>query len=401
MATTVEVAFTLTTDDQPWFRIGDPVKGRLGNATYRLAGPQFIDISADLFDVTVGRGKNRDLDRYSAGVATIRLNNETRKYDPLYSGSPYVGNIVPRREVRISTDNYSQFIGIIDDWNFDYNPGGESVAEIVASDTLSLLARQQLTFGTAVEELSGARVTAVLDMPSVNWASENRDIDAGVATLGTGVFEGNALEYLTKVETSEQGALFIGRDGRFKFKDRSVYPTSDELITFADDGTGLPFTLTSVNYGTELLFNQIVFTSEAGTAVANSVTSQETYGVISQQFDTLISSQTQLEELADFIINKYDNPEYRFDAIRIHFDSLTGAQKEQILQLDLNDVIKVVLTPNNIGDPIEQYGEVIRINHDVTTQRHFIEIGMASLDYTLLVLDDLQFGKLDLGALSF
>ena len=85
----------------------------------------------------------------------------------------------------------------------------------------------------------------------------------------------------------------------------------------------------------------------------------------------------------------------------MRFDSLSGAQKEQLLQLDLNSVIKVQFTPNNIGDPIEQYGEVIRIAHQVTESEHVVEIGMASLDYTLLVFDDLQFGKLDLGALSF
>lgn len=401
MATSVEVAFTLTTDDQPWFRIGDPVKGRLDNATYRLAGPQFIDISADLLDVSVVRGKNRDLDRYSAGQANVVLNNQSRAYDPLYPSSPYVGNIVPRREIRISTDNYVQFTGVIDDWNFQFTPEGRSVAEIVASDAFSLLARQSLTAGTATPQLSGARVSAVLDMPSVDWPSENRDIDEGVATLGADVFEGNALDYLTKVETSEQGGLFIGREGRIKFRDRSVYPTTDELVTFADDGSGIPFSLTAVNYGTELLFNQIVFTSDAGTAVADSITSQEEYGISSKTFDTLISTQEQLDELADFIINKYEDPEYRFERIAVRFDSLSGAQKEQLLQLDLNSVIKVQFTPNNIGDPIEQYGEVIRIAHQVTESEHVVEIGMASLDYTLLVFDDLQFGKLDLGALSF
>lgn len=401
MATTVEVAFTLTTDDQPWFRIGDPVRGRLDNATYRLAGPQFIDISADLFDVNVVRGKNRDLDRYSAGQASIRLNNESRAYDPLYTGSPYVGNIVPRREVRVLTDNYVQFTGIIDDWNFEFTPEGRSVAEIVASDAFTLLARQQLTAGTATEQLTGARVEAVLDMATVDWPTENRDIDTGTSTLGTDVFEGNALDYLTKVETSEQGALFIGKAGRFQFKDRSVYPTTADLVSFADDGTGIPFTLTAVNYGTELLFNQIVFKSEFGTATANSITSQETYGISSQTFDTLISTQAELQDFADFLIQKYDEPEYRFERIRIDYESLTGAQKEQVAQLELNDVISVKFTPNNVGDPIEQYGELIRISHSVDTNTHVVELGVASLDYTLLVFDDLQFGKLDLGALSF
>lgn len=401
MATQVEVAFTLTTDDQPWFRIGDPVRGLIGNSTYRLAGPQFIDISADLIDVSTARGKNRDLDRYSAGGATITLNNESRAYDPLYSGSPYVGNIIPRREVRVSTDGFVQFTGLIDDWNLSYEPSGRSIAEIQCSDAFTLLAQQELTAGTATPETTGARVEAVLDMPSVNWPTENRDIDTGISTLGADVFEGNVLDYLATVETSEQGAFFIAKDGRITFKDRSVYPTTADLVSFSDDGTAIPFVSTTVNYGTELLFNQIIFTSQIGTAVADSIPSQELYGITSRTFDTLLSTQQQLDDLADFIINKYDTPEYRFDTVRINYNALTGAQKQQVLGLDLNSVIRVSFTPNNVGDPIEQYGEVIKINHDISLDEHFIEIGMASLDYTLLVFDDLQFGKLDLGALSF
>lgn len=401
MATKVEVAFTLTTDDQPWFRIGDPVKGLIGNSTYLLAGPQFIDISEDLVEVSTARGKNRDLDRYSAGNATIVLNNESRAYDPLYSGSPYVGNIIPRREIRVVTDNYVQFTGLIDDWNLTYEPSGRSVAEIQASDAFTLLAQQELTTGTATPQTTGARVEAVLDMPSVNWPTENRDIDTGISTLGADFLEGNALDYLAQVETSEQGAFFIAKDGRITFKDRSVYPTTADLVSFSDDGTEIPFASTTVNYGTELLYNQIIFTSAAGTAIADSIPSQELYGITSRTFETLLSTQDQLDEIADFIINKYDNPEYRFDTIRVNFNALTGSQKEQVLGLDLNSVIRVSFTPNNVGDPIIQYGEVIKINHNIGLDSYFIELGMASLDYTLLVFDDAQFGKLDLGALSF
>ena len=111
--TTVEVAFELTVGDTPYFRLNDPVKGRLNNVSYRLAGPIFIDVTDQVAAVSISRGKNRELERYSAGNAQVTLHNENRWFDPLNAASPYVGNIIPRRAIRISSAGVTQFTGVI------------------------------------------------------------------------------------------------------------------------------------------------------------------------------------------------------------------------------------------------------------------------------------------------
>lgn len=378
------------------FILDDPVAGVLDNTEYTLGGVVFNDITDRVITLSTDRGKNRDLDRFNSGSLNVILNNDDRAFDPNYSSSPFAGAIVPRREVRVTVDGVRTITTTIDDWNYSYTPDGDSRAEIQATDEFTLLARQLLTAGTATPQLSGARVNAVLDMESVNWPVSERTIDTGVSTLGADVFEGNALQYLQKVSDSEQGLLFIGKDGDLIFRDRlDATPTTASVTDFADDGTGIPFTLTAVNYGSELLYNQSVVTSNAGTATASNSRSQTAYGVTSVELDTLVSTQLQLQNIADFLVQKYGDPEYRFETIRVNLDTVGSANKATCLGLEIGDIINITFTPNGIGSPIQQYGQVIRINHEIETSRHDMFISVSSLDWTFLVLDDTVFGKLD------
>ena len=402
MATTVEVGFELTVGDTPYFRLDDPVKGRLNNATYRLAGPIWIDVTDSVFSVSIGRGKNRELDRYSAGRASVSLNNEDRTFDPLNEDSPYVGNIIPRRSIRITTSGYTQFTGVIEDWNLDYDLSGKSNAVIEASDAFALLAQQTLTAGTATTQLTGERINAVLSQPTVAWPLTQRAIDDGTNQVGADVFEGNALEYLQKVEASEQGQLFMSKDGYVRFVNGAVTITSDlSAVLFADDGTGVPYKNAAVSYGTELLFNQAEVTSPAGIAVANNTASQTKYGITQTNVDTLLSTYQQTESLSSFWVNKYGEPEYRFQDLTVSLESLTGEQQIGVLNLELGDIIQIKFTPNQIGSPIERYGQIIKIDHSIGVDRHDITFSVGSLQYSFLVLNDTGFGILDTNALAF
>jgi len=378
------------------FILDDPVAGVLDNTVYTLGGTVFKDITSRVISATTSRGKNRDLDRFSAGSLNILASNEDRAFDPNYASSPYAGAIVPRREVRVTVDGVRVISTTIDDWNYGYSPDGSSRAEIVATDEFTLLARQVLTAGTATPQLSGARVSAVLDMVSVAWPEGRRSIDVGESTLGADVFAGNALQYLQKISDSEQGLLFIAKNGDLVFRDRlDATPTTAALTDFTDDGTGIPFTLTAVNYGSELLYNQAVVTSGELSAQAGNDRSQIAYGVTSVELDTLVSTEAQLQNLADFLVQKYGDPEYRFETISVNLDTVGVTYKATCLGLEIGDVVSITFTPNGIGDPIEQYGQIIRISHELEPLRHDMFISVSSLDWTFLVLDDAVFGKLD------
>lgn len=402
MATTVEIGVYLTAGDAPYFRLDDPVKGKLDNVSYRLAGPIFYDITDEVRNVTVKRGKNRELDRYSAGRATVSLNNQTRLFDPLNTASIFYGNIIPRRQIRIRSGGYNQFVGVVEDWNLDYDVSGQSLAAIAAADGFTLLAQQELTPGTATAQKTGARIEAVLSQPSVAWPLADRIIDAGNSDLGADVFDGNVLSYLQTVEASEQGQFFVNRDGYIRFVNGAVTPTTGASTPlFSDAGDGIPYVGAAVQYGTELLFNSVDVSYPAGTATAINADSQSKYGISTTSVDTLLSGGTNAEGLADYWVARYGEPDYRFEAIDIAVDGISGADAETVLQLELGDIIQMKFTPNNIGDPIERYLQVTSIEHNVGIDSHRTRIGVGSLQFAFLVLDDVGFGILDENALAF
>ena len=392
MAVTVELGLSKS------FTLDDPVAGLIGSTEFTIGGVSFEDVTSRVRSISISRGKNRDLDRFNAGTLNVEFNNTDRAFDPLFTASPFAGNIVPRRDVRVLADGTAQYVGKVTDWNLGYDPSGQSVAELQASDGLTFLAQQALTAGTATVQSSGDRVTAVLNMPSVDWPVSERNIDTGASTLGADVFEGNALTYLQQVELSEGGLLFIDKQGRVAFKDRLSTPTTDNVTVFADDGTGIPFAPALVEYGTEELYNQITVSSNAGTATSNNALSQTRYGILDRDVQTLLSTLTQVEDYADFLVGRYGEPDYRFARLTVDMANLNSSQKAAMFGLDMGSVIQVKFTPNGIAPAIERYGLVIAINHQISPEDHIITVGVGSLQTSLFVIGDAQFGTIGEGA---
>jgi len=397
MAVTVELGLSTA------FTLDDPVAGVLDNTDFVLGGVSFEDVTSRVRSLSISRGKNRDLDRFNSGSLSVEFNNTDRAFDPLYTASPFAGNIVPRRDVRVLADGTAQYVGKITDWNLGYDPSGQSIAELQASDAFTFLAQQLVTPGTATEQSSGARVEAVLNMETVDWPATDRVIDTGASTLGADVFSGNALQYLQKVELSEGGLFFIDKQGGVAFKDRLSTPTTDNVTVFSDvAGSGIPFAPALVEYGSEQLFNQVTVSSGFGTATANNLLSQIRYGILERDVNTLLSSQTQVENYADFLVGRYAEPEYRFARLAVDMDNLTPAQKASMFALDMGSVIQINFTPNGLGDPIQRYGLVIFLGHSVSPDEHIMNVGVGSLQTSLFVLDDVEFGKLSgAGVLAF
>jgi hypothetical protein len=384
------------------FTLDDPIAGVIGSTEYTIGGLEFADVTAKVKSISISRGKNRDLDRFNAGTLSIIFDNTNRDFDPLYAQSPYAGNIVPRRDIRVKADGFFAYVGKVLDWNLNYSESLQSEAGVDAADGLTLMAQQILTAGTAVVQDSGARVEAVLDMPSVKWPADLRSIDEGEAILGDDVFEGNALTYLQKVESSEAGLFFVNREGKATFRNRLASPTTSNALLFSDDGQGIPFAPAAVEYGSELLLNQIVVETPDGDAVANDVLSQNRYGILETTISTLLSTTAQGTALANFLLERYKEPEYRFARIAVTMQNLSAAQRAQMYQLEMGSVISIRFTPNSIGDPIERSGRVIAINHSIEQDDHVMTLGVGSVQDSLFVIGDAVFGTIEgPGVLAF
>lgn len=396
----VEIGFDLAGNNGPFFVLDDAERGVLDNTAWTLAGTFFYDVTQYVRDIQITRGKNRDIDSYSAGESVVTLNNYNRYFDPTYAASPFYGNIIPRREVRISSNGIQQYFGTIDDWNLRYAVQGDSTVTFVTSDGFYRFNNQTLTPGTATVQTTGERISAVLDDPAVAWPSTFRNIDTGVVTVGANVVaeNTNALSYLKLIEKTEFGAFFIAKNGYATFKDRTIVQPTTGIVTLTDDSTGIGYSDIRITYGSEQLANEIVVSSAITTSTVTAIdlASQGVYGVLNLTLsDLLMNSDDQVEELAVYLANKYSQPEYRFDAVEIILDDLSVEDQNKVLNLELNDVVKVQFTPNGIGPAISQYAEIININHRADLQIHRVTLGLARLDFLYFILDDPTFGTLN------
>jgi hypothetical protein len=403
----VELGFDLPASVGPFFVLDDPVKGKLDNTSYFLSGVIFFDVTERVRNFSIRRGKSRQLDNYQAGACSVTLSNNDRAFDPTYTASPFYGQVIPKREIRITSNGIRQATMLIDDWNLDYAPQGDSTAQAGASDGFAKLANQTLTGGTATSQLPGARITSILDSADVYWPTDQRSIDTGTVLLGADVKpnDGNVLTYLQTIESTESGRLFIDKSGKLIFQDAlTILPEGSTALNLADDGTGIRYTGMQVVYGSELLYNQTVIGSvitAAGTAVANDVNSQNLYGIQTYtRTDLLMANSADVDALAVHLARQYANPEFRFEAVTINLDEISQAEATQVLGLEIGGLCRIKFTPNGITPAIEKYAEVIAISHSADVRRHQVTLGFSTLDYVALILDDTAFGRLDTATLG-
>lgn len=382
------------------FTLDDAVKGKLDNTTYTLA-LAFTDITEYVFGLSISRGRNRDLSRFSAGSMAVQLRNNDRTFDPLNTASPFYGQILPRRRMRVWVDQILTYVGFIEFWDFAYSVSGESLVSVSVNDAFTVLAQQELIEAAVSEQLTGARVNTILNNSGVAWSTADRDVDTGYSTLAAGTATGNALQYLQTVETSENGLLFIGKAGDVVFRGRNATPDTAGILEFADDGTGIPYVEANVNYGTDLMVNRAVVEYPAGTAIATNDSSIASYGIIEETLDTLLSSSTQANDFADYFVGKYGQPEYRFNDLRVSLDGLTDSQKADLLLREIGDLVQVTFTPNQIGLPIVRLGQITKLEHSIGVDRHDVIVGFTSVEFVGLILDDDVFGILDVGLLGY
>jgi hypothetical protein len=397
----VEIGFDLSgLPDAEFARLNDPFFGILNAPQTILGGAIYQDITPKVIDYSINRGKSRQLDKYQAGQVSILLNNNDRLFDPLFQESPFRGQIIPKRSVRITSNGIIQSETLIDDWDLNYNPNGNSFASIVASDAFAQFANQTLRGGTAVPQFTGERIAAVLSNAGVQWPNTRVDLETGFQALqGDVIPDGaGALAYLNTIADSEPGSIFISKDGDVKFIDRRAQ-SAGTPIEFADDGTGIPYQSLEVVYGAELLFNEVEISRLNGATVeAVNNASRREYGILNLTRSGLpLDTDASAQNLADYLVAQYAEPEYRFESMDVELTDLDEETQTKILDLELGDFVRVKFTPNNIPPAIDRYAEIIRIAQRVTPTSHRVTLGLGSTEYNFFRLSDLVFGRLSTG----
>jgi hypothetical protein len=403
--TQVFIAFDLSESGGSFFTLDDTVRGVL-DAPYILGGDLLVDVTDHVASVSISRGKSNELDRYTAGNASVTLHNDDRVFDPFYEAGPYFTQILPRKEVAIETNGIRQFSGFIDDWDLQYQLGNKSFATVSAVDGFIQLTATQLNEFTNIEEKSGERVLKILNRSEVAWPTGRRDIEQGQRTLqaDTVAENTNVLQYLQLIASTEVGQIFISKEGALVFQDRIVGPPIVDSLIFSD-GTHTPidsnptvvnYSNIEVVYGSENLYNRITVTREGGEPqTADAPNSQAIYGVQTLSLDglLLVDDQEALD-LANFLLGVYDEPDLRISSVEVNLHDKTTEQQGKLLNIELQDVFLVAFTPNGIGDPFEQYGIIQGIRENIGIDFHKITYDFGSLRKFPFILDHPVYGIL-------
>lgn len=380
----------------------------------KFDGTNWTDITSRVTRVQVRRGRSRQLDTITAGSCVVDVLNNDGELDPNKASGAWFGDLVPQREIRVRFDrgdgtDVDVFVGRIEDLDYEYQEFGKfGRARLMATDGLARLAATALSAHTPSAQLSGARVTAVLNRSEVNYpGGAARSIDTGLSTLGAfAVTAGtNTLSYLQSVAEAEQGRLFVDRSGVLQFVDRDATYVTSGAWTLSDQTSAskVPYRSLRAEYGSELLFNRLEVTRQSGaTQTATDATSISDYGTRTLRLDgVLVSTDAQALALAQWLVGFYGEPEYRIAEVELDWARVPSGVRSAASVVDIAQVVNLEFTPPG-ADPLAVALIVEGVEHSFTPSQHIVRLSLGATDgRAFLTLDDDTFGLLDSNLLAF
>lgn len=407
---TVEIGFDVDAVGGDFFVLDDPVKGELDNTDFTLApNTVFTDVTSSVAAIRTNRGREREIDEYRTGTATVVFNDDDRTFDPANSASQFAGELEPMKRIEIKHDSEFLFNGWIDDWHVTYEPG-DTLSRVTATcvDSFAILANQEISEIAAAHsgDLSGERVRRVLNRSEIDFPA-SRSIDDGLSTFGDTTFGENALSYLQRCARAEAGYLFMFRTGVLGFRERTAVLNAEADVTFSDnEDNGIPYRVVTQRSSGDLLFTRV--TAESETTGVEVVASDST--AIDERFTrtlplgVLLSiDDTETQNLVDYYLERFKDPELRFETAEINLGARTATEIAQVLGLDLTHVVTVERSPlGGIGDTISRLSLIDGIRHRITPGSWIVELSFANADTrSFLTLDDPLTGELGANRLAF
>jgi hypothetical protein len=256
------------------FTIGDAKYGKLGTGTLASSTtPEpTVDLTPDVRQIKITRGRNIMRDTYEAGTCTVRVLDPLSYFNPQNTSSPYFGLLSPLRKLRVSATvggvGYFLFSGYTTEYLYTYPQNQETgYVDIICSDAFRLM--QQATVTTVASATAGqdtgTRIGKILDQ--VSFPTNMRTIDTGNTTCVVDPSSARtALDAVKNAEFSEQGAFFFNQEGTAVFLSRTntIKKYGDTPIEF-DQTTGIPYTNLVFAFDDKLIINSAGMTRVGGT----------------------------------------------------------------------------------------------------------------------------------------
>jgi hypothetical protein len=395
------------------FTLDNATRAVLNNTTYVLDGvSEFASMLEYSTNVNIKRGRRDVGDQFSAGTMSFNLNDTLAggTLNPLYSSSPYVDpdgqfTLAPLRRVSFGRYNsvgtfIALFVGQIVSYDYNYELGGQNTVSVYCADDFYLLAQTALAEFNVSEQLSSARLAAVLDLPEVAYPALSRDIETGTQTLGGAaaytVAEGtNVKAYIDQIQQAEQGRIFMSRTGDLTSQPRVGNTLSGSVADFHDDGTNIPYNSLGIIYNADVIVNRASIQHLGATSpeVADDLASQAKYLIQNISVtNSLLHNDASALTLAEYLL--VGEPVATFNAVQTDYLMLTNAQRETLALVDIGDTITITntITGGEVAQELSVEGVEIAVN---INNGHRVTFYTASTVIVYqFILNDPIYGKL-------
>jgi hypothetical protein len=357
------------------FTLDDPVNGVLG--TGLLSDSSAPALVINLTDVTrqiqIRRGRNISRDTYEAGTCTVRIYDQTGRFNPQNTSSDLFGFLTPLRKLRISATylgvTHYLFSGYTTDYIYTYDQAENiSYVDINASDAFRLLAMATITSvtGQANGQDTGTRIDKILD--TVDFPVSMRTLDTGDSlTQADPATNRTPLAAIKNCETSEQGAFFINPEGNAVFKNRSntISSAGATPLAFNQSG-GIPYKNLIFAFDDKLIVNKSTVTRVGGSpqTYTDAASLAEYFPHVVNFSELVVQTDTEAANIAAIYVGTRSTTSIRIDQMSVDlYDPLVP--NGTMLDLDYFDNV-VITNIQPDGSTIVKNLQIQGVNWEIT-----------------------------------
>ena len=386
--------------------------GILGTNILADSAAVIVDVSNQVNEVKIQRGRNAQSDQFQTGTLSLRIVDQTGDFNPMNTAGPYYGLLDPMRKVFITAtdgaNTYPLFAGYITGYSTTTPLNAIDVVytTITAVDAFRLAQMAQISTvtGAAAGNLSGTRINQLLDQ--ISWPASMRDIDAGLTTMqndpGTAR---TSLAAMQTIELSEYGALYVSPSGSFVFQDRSVTAgsVSGTPTVFDENGVGIAYSNALWVLNDVLVYNSAQVTRTGGTTQnAINQPSIDLYFVHSyNQQNLMMETDGVALNYAQAYIASRAATSVRCDAITLDlYTENYAAGVTAALSLDYFDPVSITTTQPGASS-LSKTLQVFGVSHSITPNSWKTTFTTLEPIIDAFILNSSLYGILDTSVLSY
>jgi hypothetical protein len=419
MPNSANVGVTIDWSNGPSF--GNPLllnSGILNTDILANSAADVVDISDITLAISIRRGRNRILNKFEAGTATVVIGDSTGDWNPSNALSIYYGKLVPLRKIRIwadyddgfGVDRYYLFSGYITNYDTTFGLGVDDVNKV----TIKCVDGFRLLNSIAIDsvptastpQLSGLRINTFLDV--VDFPSAQRQIDTGNSIMQSdpGVSGRDLLAACQLVENSEFGGFFMSATGDATFYSRdTVSQKADETPTiFSDDGVEIGYQQISFANDDSLLVNDVSVTRLNGVLQnVSDQTSIDAFFLHSGKRDgILVQTDAESLNMAHMLLVARKDTTNRLDSMTINVLDTSDPDKIVAgLDLEIFDLINVTKSVPG-GSTITKELFIQGVEHDISVNKFTTKfLTSEPLIQAFILNSTTTQGKLGSGILSY